>query len=40
MTEQGKTYMEKTGFKKFERVDEAEKKALDPFIQIFLENKK
>jgi phosphonate transport system substrate-binding protein len=36
----GKEYMEKTGFKYFELVDEQEKKALDPFIQIFLKKNK
>ncbi len=36
----GKSYMEKTGFVRFDPVDDKEKKALDPFIQVFLKKKK
>ena len=36
----GKKYMEKTGFKRFDKVDDQEKKQLDSFIKIFLKKKK
>ncbi len=38
-TEQGKKYMDKTGFKYFDKVDQQEKKDLDAFIQIFFKKK-
>ena len=39
-TEFGKKYMEKTGFKYFDKIDDQEKKDLDQYIKIFLKKKK